>query len=419
MTAHAEQIKVSCGGLTVGTLALAGKGKIVFEYARQWLEQGFDLAPRSLNFTQAGQFAKDALFDGLHGVFHDSLPDGWGLLLMDRAFSQHCGWARHEITPLDRLAYIGSRAMGSLEYQPEYAYQNEHDAGEVNLASMAAAAERILSGSKEEVLAALRIHGGSPGGARPKVTLAWSPQTGDCRSGFVDLPDGYQHWLVKFRSAEDPLDMGRAEKTYADMAKLAGLEMPPTALQEVVVDGRPESFFSVQRFDRLDRFDICSAQKRHVITMAGLFYANFRTPCLDYQDVLAATAMITRDVRQVERCFRLMVFNVLAHNKDDHAKNFSFIRIGERWELAPAYDLTFNHGMRGEHMTAIAGSGNPARQQLLQLAQLYQLPTAPSIIEQVAEAVAQWLPLARANQVSEETAKAIAASLATVWRRFK
>jgi serine/threonine-protein kinase HipA len=407
---HVERIKVICDGASVGTLAMAGKAKIIFEYTPQWISNGFDLAPRSLAFTTAPQYAKDPLFDGLHGVFNDSLPDGWGLLLMDRAFNHRYGWARHEITPLDRLAYIGQRAMGCFEYQPEYEKESIDD--QVDLASMAAAADQILAGGKEEVLAALRIQGGSPGGARPKVTVALAEKTGHCLSGFYDLPADYQHWLVKFRAKDDSLDMGRAEKAYADMAALAGITMPPTALQHVRVDGRQESFFSVQRFDR------AGGQRRHVVTMAGLYYANFRQPCIDYQDVLGATAILTKDVQQIERCFRLMAFNVLAHNKDDHAKNFSFIRQHERWELAPAYDLTFNHGMGGEHMTAIAGSGNPGPDKLLQIAQTFHLADGAKIIAEVREAVAQWPRLAQANQVSQATCDEITGHLAKIGQRF-
>jgi serine/threonine-protein kinase HipA len=414
---HVERLKILCDGTLVGMLALAGKGKIVFEYAPQWLAKGFDVAPRSLNFSGAPQYAKDPLFDGLHGVFNDSLPDGWGLLLMDRAFKQHYGWARHEITPLDRLAWIGNRAMGCFEYQPEMSAERVDDL--VDLANMAAAADRILAGSAEEVLSALRIQGGSPGGARPKVTVALSTDSGNsvnsapCLSGFGVLPAHYRHWLVKFRSKEDPPDMGRAEKTYADMAALAGVAMPPTALLPVLVDGRQETFFAVQRFDRN------GAQKRHVITMAGLYYANFRLPCLDYQDVLGATAILTKDKRQIERCFRLMVLNVLTHNKDDHAKNFSFILQDGAWELSPAYDLTFNHGMSGEHMTAIAGSGNPGPAGLLKIAEVFHLADAEKIIDEVRHAVAQWERLAQANEVSAETRDDVAGQLGAIERRFK
>jgi serine/threonine-protein kinase HipA len=410
MNQHTERLRVFFDGVLVGVLAAAGKSKIIFEYAPEWIANGFDPAPRSLAFTVAPQLAKDALFGGLHGVFNDSLPDGWGLLLMDRELNLRFAWGRHEITPLDRLAYIGKRAMGGFEYQPEYHKEGVEDT--LDLSRMTAAVERILAGSKEEVLAQLRIQGGSPGGARPKVTVALSESDSRCLSGFYDLPEGYQHWLIKFRSKEDPLDMGLAEKTYAEMAGLAGVIMPETRLQKVLGEGREEEFFSVRRFDRV------GMKKRHVVTMAGLYYADFRTPCMDYKDVLSATAVLTQDIAQIERCFRLMAFNVLAHNKDDHAKNFSFIRLDNKWELSPAYDLTFSHGMSGEHMTAIAGSGNPGPEKLMALAEAFHLPNGAKIIGEVRYALGQWMALSEANRVSLATRNEIAMHLKKIDERF-
>lgn len=410
MTTHVERLRVMCGGQWVGTLALADKSKIIFEYAPQWLTSGFDLAPRSLAFNAAAQLAKAPLFAGLHGVFNDSLPDGWGLLLMDRAFGDRLGWSRHQITPLDRLAYIGNRAMGALSYEPEYEKDEVED--EVKLSLMAASVERLLSGSRDEVLTQLRIQGGSPGGARPKVTVALSAQSSVCLSGFHRIPPDYQHWLVKFRSKEDPQDMGRAEKTYADMAQLAGVQMPPTALQSVAVNGTTEHYFAVHRFDRDGN------ERLHVITMAGLYYADFRLPCIDYKDVLAATSILTKDVRQVERAFRLMTFNVLAHNKDDHAKNFAFVYGAKGWELSPAYDLTFSHGMGNEHTTAIAGSGNPGPEKLLEIAAAFRIGNGTKIINEVRDAVSQWHSLAKSNQVSAQTINVIGVCLKTIENRF-
>lgn len=407
---HVERLKVMCCCKHVGTLAIAEKLKIIFEYSPQWLLTGFDLAPRSLAFNAQPQIAKDSLFEGLHGVFNDSLPDGWGLLLMDRALNDSYGWNRGEINPLDRLAYIGARAMGALEYEPEYEKDAIED--EINISEIAVSVGQVLSGDKAEILPQLRIQGGSPGGARPKVTVALSDRSSDCLSGFNKIPTGYQHWLVKFRSKEDSDDMGCAEKAYSEMALLAGIKMPKTALVNVVVDQSNEQFFAVRRFDRKDN------EKIHVITMAGLYYANFRLPCIDYKDVLAATASLTNDMQQVERAFRLMAFNVLAHNKDDHAKNFSFIRLDGRWEISPAYDLTFSHGMGGEHTTSIAGSGNPNADKLLGIASGFHIDNGAKIIGEVRYAVSQWPSIAKRNNVSMETTNEITIDLKKIDARF-
>ena len=411
MKKHVDRLKVLHGLQEVGMLVITDRGQILFEYAPQWLAAGFDLAPKSLAFNGVPQVARDPLFNGLHGVFNDSLPDGWGLLLMDRIFNNRLGWSRHQITPLDRLAYIGQRAMGALSYEPEYEKQRIEDV--VDLSVLAASVETVLSGSTEDVFTQLRIQGGSPGGARPKVTVALSQNSPVCLSGFHQIPDGYQHWLVKFRSREDPEDMGRAEKTYADMAKIAGVDMPETDLQRVKLGSREEDYFAVRRFDR----DV--NERRHVVTMAGLYYADFRTPCIDYKDILAATSILTKDVRQVERAFRLMTFNVLTHNKDDHAKNFAFVYGPGGWELSPAYDLTFSHGMGNEHTTAIAGSGNPGRDKLMEIARAFRIEAGAKIIEEVRHAVSMWQTLAKDNDVSKESMNAIEVQLQKINSRFQ
>jgi len=410
MKKHVDRLKVMFGKSHVGTLATADRGQLFFEYTPEWLSTGFDLAPRSLAFNAVLQKAKDPLFDGLHGVFNDSLPDGWGLLLMDREFNKRLGWSRHQITPLDRLAYMGSRAMGALSYEP--AFDNERIEDTADLSALAASIEAVLSGSTEDVFNQLRIQGGSPGGARPKVTVALSDTSAVCLSGFHHIPEGYQHWMVKFRSKEDPQDMGRLEKTYADMAHIAGLAMPPTALLQVQVGTTTEHYFAVHRFDRH------ANERRHMLTMAGLYYADFRAPCLDYKDILGATSVLTKDARQVERAFRLMTFNVLTHNKDDHAKNFAFVYGNNGWELSPAYDLTFSQGMGGEHTTAIAGSGNPDRDKLMEIASAFRVDAGATIIEEVRHAVAKWPTLARENGVSQQTLRAVGNALEDIDRRF-
>jgi serine/threonine-protein kinase HipA len=169
---HVQRLQVTLGAQSVGMLAMAPKGAIVFEYSTDWVAHGFDIAPKSLAFNTQPQLAKSPLFGGLHGVFNDSLPDGWGLLLMDRALGQRMGWARQHITPLDRLAYMGTRAMGALGYAPEMDTAPIEDT--VNLAQLAASVEQVLAGDTAAVLAQLRIQGGSPGGARPKTRSTWA-----------------------------------------------------------------------------------------------------------------------------------------------------------------------------------------------------------------------------------------------------
>ncbi|MER2511959.1 MAG: type II toxin-antitoxin system HipA family toxin [Nitrosomonas ureae] len=408
---HIDRLKVSMNDQSVGVLVAETGNKIWFEYDAAWLAEGFDLSPQTLSFSSTAQLAKAPLFDGLHGVFSDSLPDGWGLLLMDRELKRRFDWSRHEITPLDRLAYIGSRAMGALVYEPEYDPQKLE--GEVDLGELAASSERVLKGTTTDVLQALRIQGGSPGGARPKVTVARSAASAVCLSGFGRLPDGYSHWIVKFRSEDDVQDMGPLEKAYAEMARLAGIEMPKTEIVEVRQGRIAERFFAVQRFDRGE-----NNNRRHVLSLAGFIYANYRQPCIEYETVLQATAMLTKSMAEVERAFRLMVFNVLSHNKDDHAKNFAFIGDATGWKLSPGFDLTFSAGMAGQHTTAIAGHGNPGLDEVLSVGNKFHIHRAKQIVGEVRYAISQWKPLASSWGVSRKTAQEVHAALTAIDARF-
>lgn len=412
------KLRVLHAGRLVGHLAMNARGELAFQYDGTWLNNGFDLAPHSLPFDDRPNLAPSSVFAGLHGVLNDSLPDGWGLLIMDRALKQHKNLAPQAITPLDRLAYIGHRGMGALEYQPAL-LPDEADV-DISLAQIAEQSEQLLKGDAAVVLEALRICGGSPGGARPKVTVAFSPDGKTCISGFHDIPDGYSHWIVKFRNDShageaDPLYAGRLECAYADMARAAGLLMPETRLLPVTVNNRQEHYFAVRRFDRQGN------HKLHCLSLAGYAYASHRIPCLDYLDgVLPAVKKLTKNTREIENAFRLMVFNILAHNKDDHSKNFAFLRQPESslWQLAPAFDLTFNHGFNGHHTTAIAGEAKlPGRQHIQSVAQRHKISHWTTIVEEVRAAIANWPQHAQNYDAPKTQINAIKQAFATIDKR--
>ena len=408
---HVEYLRVHTNGTTVGELGIDRRGRIHFQYDAEWLQAGFDLSPGTLPFNRDVQLPPEpSEFGGLHGPFYDSLPDGWGLLLMDRAFRQQANWQTHEITPLDRLAYMGSRTMGALEYEPSMSHPGAHEA--IDIAQLARSADQVLQGETPEVLQQLQIHGGSPGGARPKVTVALSSDTGRCLSGFNPLPEGYQHWMVKFRSAEDPVDMGRVELAYAAMAKRAGLDMLECRLLKVGQDMAQEEFFAVQRFDRDGN------ARRYVLSLSAYIYASHRVPCIDYETVIRATHNITRSMVEVEKAFRLMVFNVLAHNKDDHSKNFAFIRRDHGWELSPVFDLTFNAGLNNQHTTDIAGSGNPGMDDIQQVAERCRIKPWREILAEVKNAVEQWNEIATGHGVSKAERRRIEEALIAIRTRL-
>lgn len=383
------------GQRVVGTLA-EHERRIYFEYDAGFLDSALPISPFKLPLREGLFEHTERDFATVFGVFNDSLPDGWGLLLMDREFRKR-GLDPATLTPLDRLAYIGTRGMGALTYHPPTAVKEEERGLAIDLAALARQAERVLEGSVEEILPALRIAGGSPAGARPKV-LVGVREDGRIISGTSDLPEGFRHYLVKFGAREDPSDIGAVEAAYARMAKSSGIDVPPARLFETPDGGR---YFGAERFDR-------DGNKRvHMHTLGGLLHASHRVPSMEYEGFLRATLILTRDHRQVEEAFRRMVFNVLAHNRDDHVKNFSYLmdRNGA-WRLAPAYDLVFSHGPGGQHTMAVAGeSARPSARDMLRVAEEcdVELRRAREIIEHVRDAVQQWPRFAGEAGVSAET----------------
>jgi serine/threonine-protein kinase HipA len=389
----------------VGQLAETGprtaRGQVVFEYDPAFLRDPLWLSPFKLP-PQSGLIEhRDHAFGQIFGLFDDSLPDGWGLLLMDRFFQQR-GSALAEVSVLDRLAYLGTRTMGALTYHPpaDPADPSDPAGTRLDLHEMARASQQVIEGTAKEVLPLLLRAGGSPGGARPKVLVGVSGDS--ILSGEDDLPPGYTHWIVKLHAWPDWPDTGPTELAYSLMARESGLAMPPARLFETA---QGERFFGVERFDRQGN------HRYHVHTFGNLIHANFRIPSCDYRQLLEVTRVLTRNHQDVLECYRRMVFNVLTHNRDDHVKNFAFRMTDEGgWELAPAYDLVFSAGPGGEHTMTIAGEGRaPGRRHLLQLAAPAGISGsgAESILDGVVSAAARWRVHARQAGVNTKSAKVI------------
>ena len=383
--------------IRVGTLAERDR-RIYFEYATSFIDDPLPLSPFKLPVRPGLHEDPDRTFGGLHGVFYDSLPDGWGLLLMDRRFKQ-AGIDPGHITPLDRLAYIGHRAMGALIYQPTEIL-DKTNLLTVDLENLAGQATRLLEGSADDVLPQLVVAGGSPGGARPKVLVAVRDSDDHMVSGVTDQREGYRQYLIKFGALEDGPEIGAVEAAYAIMARMAGIEMAHTRLFETA-EGR---YFGVERFD-------INGERRHIHTLGGLLHASHRHPSIEYDALLRATLMLTRDHRQVAAAFRQMVFNVLAHNRDDHSRNFSFVMARDgTWTLTPAYDIVFSYGLQGSHTMAVEGEAqNPTRDQMLRVGEANGMrrKDGQRIIEQVEEAVGDWPNLARDVGVPDERVRSI------------
>ena len=348
-----ESIQVFIGDQLVGKLALTPELRCVFEYVSEWLNTGFSISPFYLPLRPGVFTARNEPFDGLFGVFNDSLPDGWGKLLTDRWLMEK-GLNPGELTILDRLSLVGDGGMGAIIYKPTQNIKNKnkkHDLG-----YYAREVEKILHVEPTASLDELVNIAGSSGGARPKILIK------------IDEVD----WLVKFKASNDPEEVGRLEYEHSILAKKCGIEMPETKL----FDGK---YFGTRRFDR-------EGQKRsHTHSTAGLLYASHRLPSLDYTALLQATMALTRDMREVEKLFRQMVFNVLIGNKDDHSKNFSFIYQNGQWKLSPAYDLLPSDGFNNNHTTTVDGKGKPTIDDCLEVARSAGLPArnAKRIIDEV------------------------------------
>jgi serine/threonine-protein kinase HipA len=380
---------------------LAIKGRdIFFEYDKDFLAKGINISPFKLSLEAGLQSSKDKLFaDGLFGVFNDSLPDAWGRLLLDRSLGA-LSIKPEELSPLDRLSHIGNAHMGALSYEPFIDTDFHSDSQMVDLNKLSKKVKQVLEGSAGKVIQELLYLNGSSGGARPKILVSASS---DFKTLVYD-PDisnhEYEPYLVKFPSRYDPEDIAQVEYAYSLMAKAAGLEMMKTHLLHVKKD---EYCFATKRFDRK------GSECFHVHTLSGLLHADHNYPNLDYEAFLKVTSLLTKNRSQLLKAFRLMIFNILSHNRDDHSKNFSFLmdRHGN-WSLAPAYDLTFSRGPACEHSMTVAGEGkNPSKKHIMLLAEKFNIDEAEMIYEEIRAVILDWKKFVKEAGVTKGSRESI------------
>ncbi|MDB2439472.1 type II toxin-antitoxin system HipA family toxin [Hellea sp.] len=372
---------------------------IFFQYDPEFLKRGLNVSPLRLPLQQGVESFDAGLFDGLPGLFNDSLPDGWGRLLFDRSVRAQ-GYLPEELSPLDRLVHVGGAGMGALTYAPDYSEEKQQS--DLDLDWLANQANEVLEGEADEVLEELLALNGSSAGARPKAQIGFDPKSGRIVHGTQTMEGGFEPWLVKFANTQDGIDAGAIEHVYAEMAKLAGLEMMETHLFSAKTG---PGYFATRRFDRL------GSKRLHMHTVSGLLHQNFRIPSLDYQDLLKLTGHLTRDVREIEKMYRIAVFNVLSHNRDDHSKNFTFLmdKSGE-WKVSPAYDLTFSSGPGGQQSMLVMGVGKaPQHSHLNELGKAFDIKqqTINAIIDKTREALTVWKELAQDYGVSTSNQRLI------------
>ena len=338
-----KYLKVFYNDILVGTLAKTPDRVVAFEYDLDWLNNGFSISPFSLPLIKKVFIPKYDPFGGLFGVFNDSLPDGWGRLLVDRLFLKN-KINPNEIDNLNRLAVVQESGMGALTYKPEHKFELENSIQDYDI--LAQECSKILESQNSDNLDELFVLGGSSGGARPKILT------------LIDNED----WIIKFPSSSDPKNIGEKEYQYSLCAKDCGINMTKTRLfPSKICSG----YFGIKRFDRKN------GKKFHMVSVSGLLETSHRLPNLDYNTLMKLTLELTRNYQDIEQLFRLMCFNVFAHNRDDHSKNFSFLfdDTKKEWHISPAYDLTYSFSFNGEHATTINGEGkNPTLEDILAVA---------------------------------------------------
>lgn len=399
-----ERVAVSLWGRFVGAVALDPKlGFYVFAYDPDFARSGIELAPlrMPLNVDERPFVFTDlpeATYHRLPALLADALPDDFGNALINRWLADR-GVPASAITALDRLAYMGSRAMGALEFEPRRGPGLRRPTA-IKLAELVATARRAVTGTldgDDDTAAALRNIidvGTSAGGARAKAVIAWNPTTQELRSGQIDALDGFEHWLLKFdgmggdRELGSSQDYGRIEYAYHLMARQAGITMMDCRLLEE--NGR--AHFMTKRFDRTG-----ATERHHVQTLCAMAHLDFRRKGTNsYAQLFHTIRQLSLPREDLVEAYRRMAFAVLARDCDDHTKNYSFrLRRGEAWRLAPAYDVTFAHNPNGEwtnqHLMSVNGKFRDlTRDDLLAEADRLGIGEARTILDQVRTAVADW-----------------------------
>ena len=392
---------------SLGTLADTGRD-ILFEYSPQAIARGLQLSPLHQSLPRAGAasvaFKGQSHAYGLPGFIADSLPDGWGMLLMDRALRKLARNPR-EVSVLERLAVVGERAMGALSFEP--ADENVLPAETLQLKALAQEVMALQSDENagdhatDAQLRHLMQLGGSPQGARPKVLVDFNTRTGRLSSG-MPLTGSTTPWLIKFPAGGEHCEVSAIEELYARVARDGGMDMPRSRFFDL---GTKSSAFGVERFDRIVK--TTQVIRVPIMSVSAYLQTDHRLPSLDYETVLLATLRLTGDQREVVKAFDHCIFNVILHNRDDHSRNFAF-RMDEQglWKLSPAFDLTYSFGPGGEHATSVAGHGKDiSRAHLLQVAKAGGVPikTAERCINEwvtAAKGMEKWardLPIRRAT----------------------
>lgn len=426
-----DLIRVHIWGRRVGALAPAGKA-LAFQYDPKWEKLAVELAPFLMPLgSESRVFSfpslNDETYRGAPGLVADALPDAFGNALINAWMSSR-GIRAADVTTLDRLAYMGRRGMGALEFHPMYTGSVE-SAEPIRLQHLVEEARRAIHGGLSNDKAAknalediIRV-GTSAGGARAKAVIAWNQTTDEIRSGQFDVAPGFEHWLLKFDGVDpasialgSPKTYGRIEYAYAQMAAAAGITMAPSRLLEE--NGR--AHFMTKRFDRDGN------TKVHMQSLCAIRHLDYNTPGVHaYEELFATADDLHVGAAAMTQLFARAAFNIVASNNDDHTKNFAFLlRENGAWEIAPAYDVTFSYRAESkwtrEHQMSVNRKFSGITfDDLRLLADRYSIAAADETLQRVQLAVEQWKDFAASASVSKDHVSRVHARLTEIAPDFK
>jgi serine/threonine-protein kinase HipA len=427
-------IEVRIWGQRVGAVALdPAIGYYAFAYDPAWQRTGIELAPLTLPLdNRRSPFVfpnlPEATFHRLPGMLADALPDDFGNALIDAWMAQH-GMAKSEVTPLDRLAYMGKRGMGALEVKPSRGSQKE-SAAPLQMKSLVESARKLVEGDLSDdaharaALTNIIQVGTSAGGARAKAVIAWNPETNMIRSGQFDAAEGFEQWLLKFDGIGKDFelgtgaDYGRIEYAYYLMARQAGIEMSDCRL--LTEGGR--AHFMTRRFDR----DVIDGKtiRHHVQTLCGMDHLDFKQRSTHaYAQLFMVASQLRLGDAALDQIFRRMAFNVMARNCDDHTKNFAFrLKQGGTWEFAPGYDITHAYNPKGkwtyQHLMSVNGKfENITRQDMLMEAERFSVSRPKDLLDEVRAALEGWPRFAKEAGLSNDSSRRVAADFRLIEKK--
>ena len=401
-------------GHKIGTLLL-DSGRVYFEYDDAFRSLGLEISPMKLPLQSTRLYTNSddvAYYGGLAGVFHDSLPDRFGTKVIERYFESK-GIASHELSLIQKLMFVGAKGMGAISYEPNEKLLEQHNIREIiEISTFANNAKKVMQGESLEVVAgvlAFMDSAASAGGARAKAVVGYAPQSQEMIYGLRDrLPEPYEHWLLKFDVANEQgasSDYTKLEYLYMQMASEVGITVPKL---ELLAHGNL-AHFMIKRFDRVNN------ERIHLHSLSGMTHSNIHVPKhYSYDNLLRLTRHITGSQAEVEEQYKRMVFNIIARNQDDHAKNFTFMMDKKgSWSISPAYDITYANGKgyTKEHQLTLKGkSTNFERKMLVDFAQEQSIRKndAIIIIDEVQEVLSSFGKRARELEVDKQTRERIA-----------